>query len=418
MNKTVTYVKSLFVSLSVFIITISVTAGCKCQSSHQSADTMDISSELYYETVTDTVNVNWLEEIPVFHYWKEIPNDDYLFNVPTTEQLASWKSICEKENPTDSVMRCYVQKDCLNMNHYMTIHDFMSVWGLQEPYGGDDEFTLWRLAQFDMDVHSPDSECDRFQILKNTIQSLCCYDAQFQFEFNFKAGMEAVLQELYDRTMLREALRHSQSQVSKALEKENLAWEEYHAQLDSTFRVINGEINGLVGSAWSMAISGILCDNARIREVSLADFYFALTDSLDYVIRQKKSMIDSYELERHSIMTEKKVLREYQSFMSKLEDDEFAYPVSQRKNAFSLEMTAWNKWMKCRNEVSSLLTGKVKDCYDNSTNNVRRQKYIMLKNRYQGYGLTSGDVLSCLMPYTVSDAELDAPSFYEKWNNF
>lgn len=374
-----------------------------------------VSSKLYYESITDTTEVNWSEYIPIFHFWKNISEGDYLFDVPSAEQVASWQNLCEQETPSDSVMRCFVQQNCLNMNQYMTIQDFMNIWGKQDPYGSDDAFTLWRLEQYDTETHSLDSEFDRFQILKSTIQSLCCYNAQFQFEMNFKAGMEEVLQELYCRTMLRESIRHSEPWVATALKKENEAWEEYHAQLDSTFRVIDGEINGLVGSAWPMAISGILFDDARIRETSLADFYFALTDSLDYKVRHKKSVISIYELEKHTETQEETVLREYRDFINSLEEDEFAYPRSQRKNVLTMEMNAWKKWMNSRKEVSSLLTGLVKECYDNSTNNVRRNKLIMLKNRYEGYGLTSGEVLSCLLPYDVTDDELNGPSFDEKW---
>ena len=410
--------KGLFYFVSVLVFSISITSGCKShKSSHQADTAMRISSNMYYEIVTDTASIDWSEEIQVFHHWKEIPQEDYLFSSPTAEQVASWQSICEKENPSDTLWRSLVQKDCLNMNHYMTIHDFMNVWPQQEPYGSDDAFTLWRLEQFDTDIRSIDSEFDRFQYFKNAIQSLCNYDAYFQFEMNFQAGMEQLLQELYDRTMIREAVRHSQPQVSEALEKENLAWEEYHAQLDSTFRIIDGDIHGLVGSAWSMAISGILYDDALIRETSLADFYFALTDSLDYEVRHKKSMIGYYELEKHTEIPEEKVLREYRSFMNSLEEDEFSHPISQRKKVLEMEMNAWNKWMRSRKEVSSLLSGLVKECYDNSTNNVRRMKLIMLKNRYEGYGITSGDILSCLLPYSASDSELNGPSFYEKWKS-
>lgn len=408
--------KGLSFFVLVIVFSILITPGCKShKSSHQVDAAMRTDSDMYYEIVTDTASIDWSEEILVFHHWKVIPLEDYLFSVPTAEQIASWQSICEKENPSDTLWRSFVQKDCRNMNHYMTIHDFMNVWPQQDPYGSDDAFTLWRLEQYDSDVHSLDSEFDRFQYFKNAIQSLCCYDAQFQFEMNFKAGMEEILQELYDRTMLREAVRHSQPQVSEALEIENLAWEDYHAQLDSTFRIIDGDVHGLVGSAWSMAISGILYDDAQIRETSLADFYFALTDSLDYAVRHKKSIIGYYELEKHSEILEEKVLREYRNFMNSLEEDEFSYPISQRRKVLAMEMNAWRKWMKCRQEVSSLLNGFVKDCYDNATNNVRRKKFIMLKNRYQGYGVTSGDVLSCLLPYDVPDDELNGPSFDEKW---
>jgi hypothetical protein len=410
----------------ILLLGIPSSYGCKCQG-EKTIQNLELTanvqtdgpertpSEIYYEAVKDTANVDWLEYIPVFHYWRDIEDDEYLFDVPTPEQIAIWESLCEKENPADSVMRCYVQEYCLNMNQFMTIQDFISVWWQQEPYGSDDAFAVWRLQQYYSDTYYPDSEYDRFSYLKDAMESLCCYEPQSQFDLNFHSGMLATFQELFDRLMYREAVRHSSTKLGKALERENQAWEEYHAQLDSTFRIIDGDCHGFNGSSWSMAISGILFDNAGIRAESLGDFYYALTDSLDYEIRHKRSRIGVYEITRHSAVSDEKILQEYKNFMASLTDDEDSYPVPMRIKELTAEMNAWKKWMQSRKSVSSLLTGFVKDAYDNSTNNVRRQKYIMLKNRYQGYGPTSNDVLECLIPYGASDEEINGPSFDVRW---
>ncbi len=175
--------------LAVFLVAALCALSCKCQGnkdSHKqfradtvtSAESENNNSEIYYEAVTDTANVDWQEYIPVFHYWRDIKDDEYLFDVPTPEQVAAWKSLCEKETPADSVMRCYVQEYCLNMNQFMTIQDFMSVWPQQEPYGSDDAFTEWRLEQYYLDIYHPDSEYDRFMYLKDGMESLCCYEPQ------------------------------------------------------------------------------------------------------------------------------------------------------------------------------------------------------------------------------------------------
>ena len=63
-----------------------------------------VSSKLYYESITDTTEVNWSEYIPIFHFWKNISEGDYLFDVPSAEQVASWQNLCEQETPSDSVM--------------------------------------------------------------------------------------------------------------------------------------------------------------------------------------------------------------------------------------------------------------------------------------------------------------------------
>ena len=78
-------------------------------------------------------------------------------------------------------------------------------------------------------------------------------------------------------------------------------------------------------------------------------------------------------------------------------------------------MSFWRKWMNSRQTVSSLLSGDAKSYYDNATNNARRMKYIMLKNCYAGYGITSQQVIDLLVPFSASDEELQGLNFNEKW---
>ncbi len=373
--------------------------------------------QLFYKPTDSTRNA-WNDTVHVFHYWRDIEKGDYLFDVPTGEQVTSWERLCEESNQYDPKQNTGVPGYFLNMNQYVTIYDFRELWYRDDPYIDDLDLTLWRLVQYDYDSsYSPDSEYDRFYYLKNVIQGLCLFDAQFQFELNLKAGLEADFQEFYDKVLVREAIRHSYTDLANALEDEDNAWQNYHAELDSTFRIIDGTPNAFVGSAWPMAISGIAYDDAQMREESLVDFYFALTDSLDYTTRHKKSVIGEYDLVKHSTIQEERVIKEYRRFLDSLEDDDIYYPIPERRRALERDMDAWKEWMRSRATVSSLLTGLCKEVYDNSTNNVRRHKYIMLKNRYQGYGLTSNDVIACLIPYTASDEELDGPSFDERWDN-
>ncbi len=394
------------------------TAGCGQRRTTKSSnrdEEMSNYEQLFYKH-TDLTRNAWNDTVHVFHYWRDIDKSDYLFDVPTDEQISSWKRLCEEKNQYESEQNTGVPGYYLNMNQYVSIYDFAELWYSDNSYIDNIDLTLWRLAQYDYNSsYSPDSEYDRFYYLKNAIQGLCLFEAPFQFELNLKAGLEADFQEFYDKVLVREAIRHSSNDIAKALEDEETAWQSYHAELDSTFRIIDGTPNAFVGSAWPMAISGIAYDDAQMREESLADFYFALTDSLDYKIRHKKSVIGEYDLVKHSTIQDERVLKEYRLFMDSLEEDDLYYPIPERRKALERDMNAWKKWMERRAKVSSLLAGLCKEVYDNSTNNVRRHKYIMLKNRYQGYGLTSQDVMECLIPYTASDEELDGPSFNERW---
>ncbi len=394
------------------------TAGCGQRRTTKSSnrdEEMSNYEQLFYKH-TDLTRNAWNDTVHVFHYWRDIEKSDYLFDVPTDEQISSWKRLCEEKNQYESEQNTGVPGYYLNMNQYVSIYDFAELWYSDNSYIDNIDLTLWRLAQYDYNSsYSPDSEYDRFYYLKNAIQGLCLFEAPFQFELNLKAGLEADFQEFYDKVLVREAIRHSSNDIAKALEDEETAWQSYHAELDSTFRIIDGTPNAFVGSAWPMAISGIAYDDAQMREESLADFYFALTDSLDYKIRHKKSVIGEYDLVKHSTIQDERVLKEYRLFMDSLEEDDLYYPIPERRKALERDMNAWKKWMERRATVSSLLAGLCKEVYDNSTNNVRRHKYIMLKNRYQGYGLTSQDVMECLIPYIASDDDLNGASFDERW---
>ncbi|MBR5660638.1 MAG: hypothetical protein IKW99_03720 [Bacteroidales bacterium] len=358
--------------------------------------------ESYYAQIEDYKG----SYIRTFRYWKEMEGNDYLFGKPTYEQSKEWIRFCRVANPAYEInVKQLVGYE--SINQFVTVQDFYGLWyNRGDSLKFNDDLTLWRLEQYDTVSHSPNSEYERFSILKERINSLTEFDSLFQVDLNFWASFKADLQEFYDRVLLRETIGQSDDEVAIAFKKENDAWLNYHVQVDSAFRIIDGNPEGMVGSAWSMAISGIREDDALIRESSLNDFYFTLTDGPE-----------KYDLERHVEVSEKKVLNEYKRFMDSFVEDEAYYPVPERKEALSLEMKAWNEWMVARNSVSSLLYGQYKEAYDNATNNVRRIKYIMLKNRYSGYGVTSNDVYELLIPYTVSDEELDGPSFDEKWNH-
>lgn len=409
-------------SIAVFIlITLFSLQGCRHH--RNSSEAVSQSVDTYYERLEEDANVNWDEDIPVFHHWRKIPSDYYYFDVPTDDDVEEWMALCEERNQLDSSSRRYVQGYYANMNQFMTVMDFYELWYHDDSYLEDDKLTTWRLMQYDsLSVIVPDSEFDKFHSLRNAIQGLLLYEPQSQWDMNFHAGLESDFQEYYDRVIFREAVRHSDSMLADALTQEQEAWLGYHAALDSAFRVIDGDPHGMVGSAWSMAISGISYDNALMRALSLEDFYFALTDSLDYQFAHKRSMIGEYEIERHERVTDKRVLKEYGRFMDYFNDKtffdpEFSYSVTELRSALENEKKAWQSWMASREEVSARLSGLCKDCYDNATNNVRRHKLIMLKNRYQGFGLTSQFILDCLLPYGCSDSDIETFSFEDKYRS-
>lgn len=371
--------------------------------------------DIYYRH-TDTTSTAWNDTVRVLHRWYHIDDYKYLFGAPSEKQIAEWKQLCSDRNPIDSSTVIGVPASYRDMNQYVTIQDFIKLWYQDDSTFLDDDLTLWRLAQYFINegYYIPEYGINQFDYLEFSYSWLLCYNPQFQYEMNLFAGLEADFQEFYDRVLVREAIRQSASLVAKALEEEEKTWQSYHKELNSTFRILEGNPSGADGSAWPMAIFGIAKDNAEMREESLYDYYYALTDSVEYVTRHEDGTIQEGQEEKEGFSNED-VLNEYRHFINSLVDDECYYPVSERKRALERDREAWKKWMKSRRFVTSLLTGPCKYAYDNSTEKIRRHKYIMLKNRYQGYGLTSGDVLECLIPYTASDEEARGPSFDERW---
>jgi hypothetical protein len=371
--------------------------------------------DIYYRH-TDTTSSAWNDTVRVLHHWYSIEDYEYLFGAPSERPIAEWKQLCSDRNPIDSSIVIGVPASYRDMNQYVTLQDFIELWYHNDSKFLDDDLTLWRLAQYcnNESYDIPESGIDQFYFLKHSYSELLCYDPQFQYEMNLFAGLEADFQEFYDRVLVRESIRQSSPSIVNALEKEEMAWQSYHKELDSTFRVLDGNPSGAVGSAWPMAISGIAKDNAEMREESMLDYYYALTNSVEDITRREECKCRNGQ-ENQGGFSDEDVLYEYRLFMNTLVEEECYYPVSERQRALERDLKAWEKWMKCRRSVSSLLTDQGKYAYDISTEKIRRHKYIMLKNRYQGYGLTSGDVLECLIPYTASDEEARGPSFDERW---
>ncbi|MBQ5985000.1 MAG: hypothetical protein IJL56_08520 [Bacteroidales bacterium] len=388
----------LFITFSFFCLSIS---GCKNRHTYNSND-----QEQY---------------IHITHNWRDIAQEEYHFDAPRDVEVKKWEGLCEARNAFDSVAKSDL--DCFaDANQMMTVQDFIQLWYNEESYLEDDDLTTWRLMQYDKELSSYcDSEFDRFSMVKNAIQSLLLYCPMSQMDINYHSALEQNFQEYYDRLLLKEAIRHSEKRLSDALEREQDHWLQYQTALDSSFRSIQGDPNGMGGSAWPMAICGILEDNAIMREISIMDFYFALTDNLDYEFLHKTSRIGEYEVERHAEVKDKDVLDEYKRFMVLIEqsffDPECHYSKTVMRNALKKEMTAWKGWMSSRKQVSDNLEESCKSVYDNATNNVRRYKLIMLKNRYQGYGLIESSVEECLLDYSCPDEDIEDFSFEKRWRS-
>ena len=358
--------------------------------------------ELFYRQ-TDTTQNAWNNTTEFFHYWKEMEPSDYLFSQAPSDSISSWKARCEELNNPDDTGIGMISSQYVNMNQYVTIHDLLSLWGTRSYDGSYDDFTLWRIDQFRSDTLHPTSTYEKFSLFRSTIDSLSDFEAYYKFEYDNWSTLNLELQEIQARLLLRGSLSQSEDPVKQALQKEESAWGKYYAKADTTYQIVIGDPNHFNGSMWGQAIMGIMQDNALIRYYSLADYCFCGDEK--------------YHPEVHGEVSNGTIIQEYARFMDSFEESEYHYPEDFRRQMLTSEMHEWELWMRNRDIVSSLLSGSAKTAYDNSTNNARRMKYIMLKNRYEGYGVSSDDVYELLIPYTAPDEEITGPSFDVKWKS-
>ena len=339
----------------------------------------------------------------IYHQWRELGEKDYLFYTPTPEQIESWKALCEKRNDFSREKKTEVPDYYKSMSQYVTLWDFARLWwDDNDPLTADCEIALWRLSQYDTVSNKGVSEREKFVHLHSLIEELCDFDPQFGFEYSAHACFNTDFQEFYTRFLTRETISHSPVRISQALEKEDKAWHAYHKEFDEGFHIFHDDPSGLGGNTEPRAGLRIVSDDARIRAASLEDYYFTLRDG-------------TAQIQIYNRIPIERVVREYDIFIRSIEDDEFHSPLTERQQVLRDERTAWLKWMKSRETVSSMLSGICKTAYDNATNNARRMKLIMLKNCYEGYGVTSQEVIDHLIPYDAKDDLLEGPNFNEKW---
>ena len=387
----------------VFLILSLVGCGQRRATRSHNDDSWEYYGEQLYYRHTDTTDNAWNNTTEFFHFWKKMKPEDFLFSPFPIDSVSSWKQRCQVLNNPDQVGMQFIPANYANMNQFVTVFDLVYVWADRGYDEQHDDFTLWRVEQFRCDTLRPASVYEKFNLLKSAINSICDFEPIIKFEYDNMSCLEEQLQSFYDRMLLRELTSRSNPTLSQALLNEDTAWKSYHAALDSTYHKLFEYPNEINGSAWGQSLLGALQDDSFIREHSLADLCY--------------SSMEQFKPETHPLVSDEMVIQEYRRFRDSFEEDEYHYPIKIRKKALEIEMAEWQKWMNSRVAVSSLLTGREKELYDNSTNNSRRMKYIMLKNQYEGYGVTSDDVLELLIPFSAPDEQLSGPSFDEKWKD-
>ena len=145
----------------------------------------------YFAVYRDSADVDWMEVIPVFHYWR------------SDERRPEWEELCENEFRPEPTERHYVQGNFRSINHYVTVYDLVEVLFKMDSLGNkrnvDDEFVLWRLNQYDTLSTAGFTAEERKESLKKTIDSLLVFVPNTQWDVRFQESLEVYFDEFYSR---------------------------------------------------------------------------------------------------------------------------------------------------------------------------------------------------------------------------
>lgn len=340
----------------------------------------------------------------------------YLMEKPTDDSISAWKKMCETLNPDYNHVMIPPYMDGVPMEKQVTFYDLAIASSIEES-SREDAFILWRLNEFMPSNSEPTGEVQRYKLLCAQMDSLLtCNGIGSQMDYNFNSYLEAEFAWIrvneYQKRLC-DAIPSS----AEVLNEEFASWKEYISAADNAFEKIQMGL-GFQGSASPMSYSGFRSESMEMLSQALIPFYLMISDPKN-----------APEADAHGVTTLIDVDDEYQVFLSSIvkkmteeKDSEFFdpnsyYPLKEQTAALEKDQSSWQKWMEAREKVAESLEGDLQLQYENATNNIRRRKLIDLKNRYEGYGITSEFILGILLKYDCSDAELSEHNYEQLWDN-
>lgn len=308
-------------------------SGCGFVIRHQQKSSDNIESNAM---VQDAVQEEALPDtVYISRTWSN--PEDWFCSAPSAEKIQEWKAICEKCND-GRVSRNYL-KQFADTVQYMTVTDLLNTLIFVSPDVPElgDDFIAWRLSEWDNSSDHRltfDSEHDRFAYLHDYIMAVTLYETFSQMEINTLSILRERLFEMYTNEIRNTVYRNVPPNQKKLLQMEEGAWKRYsEAEWDAYDKIWRG----CYYNSQPMEGSEFLLDVQVLRQISLLDFVYAITDSLDYTTEGHRwSLIcGMYEPDRHEDFTMRIVDAEYDRFMSVLQEDEYSYPLDIQKKALS-----------------------------------------------------------------------------------
>ena len=351
--------------------------------SNQYLDTVNAEPAVQ-EAAADTID--WDAEVDITRLWYPEDRIVHLFGQPSRQVVAKWKDACDRDT-LHSVTNLELSRFAYGVRHLTTFYDLNN---LTFDDVEEDNFIMWRLAQFMGDSITPPTVGSKLELLLQQIEKLLEFDAQFQVEHNMKACMEGYLQHRYNRIAVREIAKE-RAAVARFITQDYSLSEKYNKAFSDAFETVN--YYDAMASSYPVTYGE--------SETNEAQMVRSAVNAWVYPDSSRLIGIDS----RYATID--RVLEEYDTFMNNLEiDDEYYLPIEQRSAALRKEKVAWKKWMDYRTEVSPQLPEPLRSAFDHATRSICRRKLITLKNRYACFGYFSADYEASLLSFDCTDEQI------------
>ena len=138
--------------------------------------------------------------------------------------------------------------------------------------------------------------------------------------------------------------------------------------MSDTYTKIDGQPDGMNGSSYPY----------RCGVFGMQDYDMEI-DALELFMRFLAD--EAADVESVSI-TREDVIKAFDTFASTFEDDEFSFPVEERRTALMKASKAWLAWMDARSKVSEMLNGSAKEAYNLATARIYSYQLVTLKNEF------------------------------------
>ena len=250
------------------------------------------------------------------------------------------------------------------------VADFISLWYRAggDPYCKNDDFTLWRLASY-MPPHSYiHSTKERFDFMRQQINSLLDYEKSSQWDYNLGACLEMDLEAFTVRMLGKEL-----NKLNPIFKAEVEAFEDYLSAAATVYDYLIVGKDGYQGSSSTMRWAAFNKDRYFIMRQALEGILFYLSDG----IIPSGGASSEFAVEM--------VGYEYDSYIEELIYIEGDYSIEERASALESERTAWNKWMKVRDKILLVLPEDQKTVYQQQTGTLCQSKYQMINDRNNKY---------------------------------